>query len=147
MTTDSPSKPDGLDNRVDETASEAVRVPVARERVVLDRVEQEQIAARLSLRTRTEEAVIDEDLRSEHIDIERVPVGRVVSEYPQARHEDGITIVPVVEEVLVVQYRIVEEVRIIPRTETVRHKETVTLRQQEIHIEKMPPVGDDPAGA
>ena len=118
-------------------------IPLARERIVVSKVESERIAARLSLRTHADAVTVDEDLRSEHIDVERVPVGRIVPEIPKPRSENGVTIVPVVEEVLVVQYRIVEEIRLIPRVETVRHTETVTLRRQEAHVDENPPSDDD----
>jgi uncharacterized protein (TIGR02271 family) len=61
---------------------------------------------RVSKQTHTREASIDEDLLSEHADIERVPVGRQVFEMPPIRQEGDTTIVPIVEEVLHTERRL-----------------------------------------
>ncbi len=112
-----------------------IRIPIGRERLVVRKTEVEQVAARVSLRTTSMDVPVSETLRSERVEVERVPVGRIVAEPPVARVEDGVTIIPVVEEVLVRQFRIVEEVRIISHAETIEHAETVTLRRQEAVIE------------
>ena len=114
---------------------DVVRVLAGRERVVVDKVDVERVDARVTLRTETADVPISEELRTESVEVERVPVDRIVAEPPAARVEDGITIVPVVEEVLVRQFRIVEEVRLVPRVETTVHEETVTLRRQEAVVE------------
>jgi stress response protein YsnF len=48
-------------------------------------------------------ATLDEDV----VDVTRIPVGREVNEPPAVRTEDGVVIVPVLEEVLVVEKRLV----------------------------------------
>lgn len=128
-----------------EADSEPLHVPVARERLVVRKTEVEQVAARVTLRTRSMDVPVSETLRRERVEVERVPVDRIVAEPPVARVEDGVTIIPVVEEVLVRQFRIVEEVRIVPHAETIEHAETVTLRRQEAVVEE-PVTTDAPAG-
>ena len=81
---------------------------------------------------------VSEALRSERVEVERVPVDRIVADPPEPRVEDGVTIIPVVEEILVRQFRIVEEVRIVSHADTVDHSETVTLRRQEAVVDKSP---------
>ena len=125
-----------------EAGPDALRVAVGRERVVVGKVDVERVGARVSVRTETVDVPVSEELRTESVEVERVPVDRIVAEPPGARVEDGITIVPVVEEVLVRQFRIVEEVRLVPRVETTVHEETVTLRRQEAVVEEAP--GDAP---
>src|ERR671910_865958 len=46
-------------------------------------------------------------LEEDTVDITRVPVDRVVDEVPAVRTEDGVTIVPILEEVLFVEKRLV----------------------------------------
>lgn len=133
MNAASDDEPTGQDAR-----DGTLRVPVGRERVVVGKDEVERVGARLSVRTRTEDVPVSEELRIETVEVERVPVDRIVVEPPEARVEDGITIVPVVEEVLVRQFRIVEEVRLVPRIGTTLHEETVTLRRQEAIVETTP---------
>ena len=114
------------------------RVSIGHERVVVRKSEVERIAARIALRTHQTDVPVAETLKTEHVDIERVPMDRIVAEPPIQRVEHGVTIVPVVEEVLVRQFRIVEEVRITSRTETTEHSETMTLRRQEVIVEPNP---------
>lgn len=69
---------------------------------------------RVSLSTETVEDVVRETLRGRRAVVERIPVGREVHEPPQVREEDGVLVVPVVEEILVVEKRLLlkEEVRV-----------------------------------
>ncbi len=79
------------------------------------------------------------ELESHEIELERVPVGRFVDEVPPVRQEGDVTVIPVVEEVVVVRLRLVEEVRV-SRRKTVRtHQEDVTLRRLDVEIESEDP--------
>lgn len=79
------------------------------------------------------EALVDEDLARERVEIETVPVGRRIEKIPEVRQEGDTTIVPVVEEVLFVERRLVlkEEIRIRKVRTTERYQEKVMLRHQE----------------
>jgi len=89
--------------------------------------------------TREHEQLIDELLTSERFEIERVPVGRTIESVPPVRTEGDLTIMPVVEEILVVERRLVlkEEIRIRRVRHTERHQETVTLRTQDAVITRV----------
>lgn len=85
----------------------------------------------------------------ETVDVERVPVGRPVEAVQPLREEDGVTVIPVYEEVLVVEKRLVlrEEVRLVTRREPVPGPGTITLRRQRVDVERLPPSGvGDPEG-
>jgi uncharacterized protein (TIGR02271 family) len=99
---------------------------VAKEEVETGRV-------RISRRTHEREALVDENLARERVEIETVPVGLRIDAIPVVRQEGDTTVVPVVEEVLVVERRLMlkEEIRI-KRVRTIeRHQEKVMLRHQE----------------
>ena len=91
---------------------------------------------RVATTTSVREQQIDEALSRETVEVERVPVGRVVEAVPDVRQEGDVTIVPVMEEVLVLERRLVlkEEVRIRRVRTTEAHRETVQLRQQEATV-------------
>jgi uncharacterized protein (TIGR02271 family) len=91
---------------------------------------------RVSKQTRTREAFIDESLRSEHAEIETIPVGRQIFEMPTVRHEGDTTIIPIVEEVLHTERRLIlkEEIKITRRQKTEQFHDSVTLRYQEAVI-------------
>ena len=80
--------------------------------------------------------VVDVPLAEEHVQIERVPKNEFVSGPLDVRQEGDVTVVPVVDEVLVVEKRLMlrEEVRILRRRDTRRHVEHVTLRSEEARV-------------
>ena len=88
---------------------------------------------RVSTVTREVEHAVDEMLTSERVEVERVPIGRVIATVPGIREEDGVTIIPVVEERIVVERQLIlkEEIRISRRRVEDRHVQTVALRRQE----------------
>ncbi len=79
---------------------------------------------------------VDEELAREHVVVERVPIGRIVEEVPSVRQEGDLTIVPIVEEELVLVRRLVlkEEVHLRRVRTMERHTETVTLREQKLTV-------------
>jgi uncharacterized protein (TIGR02271 family) len=107
----------------------AEELAVAKEKVETGRV-------RVSIRTHEREALIDESLARERIEIETVPVGLRIDAVPEVRQECNTTIVPVVEEVLVVERHLIlkEEIRIKRVRTTERHQEKVILRHQEVVV-------------
>ncbi len=115
--------------------SVSATLPLHEERVsVSKRVRKTLVRA---TRTTTQRTVaVDEGLAVEQVVVTRVPVGRVVDAIPPIREEDGVTIVPVVEEELVLVRRLVltEEVRFERVRSTERHVETVVLRRQDVTV-------------
>lgn len=87
-----------------------------------------------------EERVVDPPLLRDELVVERVAVGTIVAEGdpPQARQEGDTWIVPVLEEVLVVQKQLLlkEEVRITRRREPMHAPQTVRLRSEHVAVER-----------
>jgi stress response protein YsnF len=75
----------------------------------------------------------------EAVEIERTAIGRPVEAMPAVREEGDTIVVPIVEEVLVVERRLMlkEEVRIRRVRSTQRHQERVTLRHQEAVVTRV----------
>ena len=91
--------------------------------------------------TVTHEHPVDEVLTHERVEVERVPVGRPVDAIPPDRQEGDTTVIPVVEEVVVVHRQLVlrEELRVRRVRVTEHHRETVSLRVQEATVERSQP--------
>jgi uncharacterized protein (TIGR02271 family) len=106
---------------------------------------------RVSKQTRTREAFVDETLVSEQAEVETIPVGRQVFEMPAVRQEGETTIIPIVEEVLHTERRLMlkEEVRITRRRKTEQFQDRVPLRYQEAVITRVQSATEpvDPASA
>jgi uncharacterized protein (TIGR02271 family) len=94
---------------------------------------------RVSTRTREQEELVDQTLWNEQVTVERVPVGKIVTEMPRMRKDGETIIVPIVDEVLVVQRRLIlkEEVRIRRERKTARHLGQVKVRKQEAVITRL----------
>jgi uncharacterized protein (TIGR02271 family) len=90
--------------------------------------------------THEREQLIDELLARETVEIKRTRIGQHVDAMPPVREEGDTIVVPIVEEVLVVERRLFlkEEVRIRRARSTERHQETVTLRHQEAVVTRVP---------
>jgi stress response protein YsnF len=124
-----------------ERQPEDLRIPLHAEEVSVSRREIKMANVQIALVTGTREQLIDEELTHVRVEIERVPIGRTVEVAPPIRHEEDITIIPVVEEVVVVERRLVlkEEIRVWRVSTKVRHQETVVLRQQEAVVTRERP--------
>ena len=96
---------------------------------------------RVVVRTRVEkrDEVAEIELQQEDVAVERVPRGVPVETLPAVREEDGVLIVPVVEEQLVVTTRLIlkEEIRITRRSRTELVREPVRLRSERADIERL----------
>jgi uncharacterized protein (TIGR02271 family) len=95
---------------------------------------------RIARVTHEREQLIDELLARETVEIERSPIGRQIDAMPAVREDGDTIVVPIVEEVLVVERRLFlkEELRIRRVRSTERHQETVTLRHQEAVVTHVP---------
>jgi len=104
-------------------------VSLARQRVITGRVQ-------VSTVSRQHEEVVDALLTRESVEIERTPLDQPVDCVPPVRHEGDTIIIPVVEEVLIVDRRLVlkEEVRVRRVRTTEKHQERVQLRTQEVMV-------------
>jgi uncharacterized protein (TIGR02271 family) len=96
---------------------------------------------RVVVRTRVEEweQIAEAALRQEDVTVERVPIGRTIEVAPPMREEDGVLIVPVLEERLVVMTELVlkEEIRITKKSRTEIVREPVRLRSERVEIERL----------
>jgi len=120
-------------------------IPLLEEHLRLGKRVREIGRVRVSVTTGTEARRIEETLRSKLVDVQRVPIGRTVAAAPPVREEGDTLVIPVLEEVLVVERRLVlrEEVRLRLRVEERRHAEEVTLRRQDAAVERLPPRHSD----
>jgi len=127
-----------LDPKTTVSGDTSVAVPVSREEVeVTTRVVDTGRGVRVSKTVTEQPEEVRETLWHETVDVQRVPVDRVVAEAPPSRYEGDVLIVPVLEEILVVEkrYRIREELHITRVRRQHEHRETVPLRVEDVRIE------------
>jgi len=94
---------------------------------------------RVSKQTHTREVAVEESLLRESAEIETIPIGRQIFEMPSVRHEGETIVVPIVEEILHTERRLIlkEEVRITRRKATEQFHDRVTLRYQEAVVTRV----------
>lgn len=94
---------------------------------------------RVSKTVREKEHLVDETLNQDELHVERVAINRFVeaSEIHSIRQEEDVTVVPILEEVLVTEKRLLlkEEVRITRVRRQVRQPQSVVLRAEEVSVE------------
>jgi stress response protein YsnF len=111
-------------------------------------IKRASITERVTVRTALDEeqVVLRDELSREHVEVVRVPVNREVSEAPPIQTDGDLTIIPVLEERLVVEKRlfVVEELHLrrSSRSEPVEVPTTVRRTRVEIDRENFSPEED-----
>lgn len=119
------------------------RIPLVEERLAVEK--RRVVTGRVRVHTHVDEQKtwVREDLEREEVEVVRVPIDQEVETPPAVRVEDGVVVVPVVEEVLVVERRLVlkEEIHLRRRTVVDHIEQPVVLRRTRADIERVE-IGD-----
>lgn len=120
---------------------ETTVVPLAEEHLTVRTVSRPAGRVVIQKQVREWTETVDERLTHEAVDVRRVPVGRVVEAPPPIRDEGETTIIPVLEERLVVRTELVlkEELHVTRRRTTESHTRDVTLRREEADVRREAP--------
>jgi uncharacterized protein (TIGR02271 family) len=115
-------------------------VPVLAEDLEVQKRVVETGTVRITKQVHEREALVDEPLYRDEVEVTRVPIQRVVDAPIPVREEHGTLIVPVLEEVLVVEKRLMlkEEMHIRRHRVETRQPQQVTLRREEVGVERVP---------
>ncbi|WP_133501410.1 YsnF/AvaK domain-containing protein [Cognatilysobacter terrigena] len=114
-------------------------VPVVQEELEVGKQTVDTGVVHVRTVTQTHDEIVDMPLQREDVVIERVAIGRPVDALVEVRYEGDVTIVPVHEEVLVVERRLVlkEELHIRRRVSTLQSTQTVPVRRQDVDVEQL----------
>jgi uncharacterized protein (TIGR02271 family) len=117
--------------------SDQIVLPVIEETLEVQKRQVEGGSVRVAKTVSEREVVVDEPLMQEHVEVNRVVVNQVVDAVPPIRYEGDTMIIPILEEVVVVEVRLMvrEEVHIIRRREEIHEPQRVLLRREEVHVE------------
>lgn len=101
------------------------------------RVERSRV--RVTTRVSEREQIVREALEHEEATVTRVPIDREIDAHPGIRQEGDVTVIPLVEEVLVVERRLVlrEELHIRKNRRAVEIEQPVTLRSEDAVVERV----------
>lgn len=131
----------GIAHHSDEVAA----IPLVEERLNVAKRNVETGRVRVHVKVEERRETITEDLLRDEVEVERVPRNERLTDLPHVRLEGTTTIVPVVEEVLVVEkvLMLVEEIHIRRRSETERREIPVILRSEQANVERDGPDAAD----
>jgi len=126
-------------------ASQPDTIPVVEERAVVRK--EKRITGAVQARTvvHEHEEHLDVPVESEEVEVERVALDRWVEAPLPVRQEGDTTVIPLHEEVLVVEKRLklVGEVRLTRHRSVSRRTQRVTLRREEALVERVTPADPD----
>lgn len=120
---------------------ERIVLPLAEESLTIGKRIEETGIVRVHKQTTERSETVRFETAQETVSVERVPIGRIVEGPVEIRQEGDTTVVPVLEEVVVVEKRLMlrEEVRITRTRTTVPQERTVVLRKEEAVVERDAP--------
>jgi uncharacterized protein (TIGR02271 family) len=119
-------------------------LPVIEETLDVHTTPVEKGRVRIRKMVHEREELVDPPLLRDEVVVERVPINRVVEGPIPVRSEGDTLIIPLFEEVLVVERRLLlkEEVHLTKRRVETHTPQRVTLRREEAIVERITPEGD-----
>ncbi|QHT68528.1 YsnF/AvaK domain-containing protein [Rhodocytophaga rosea] len=119
--------------------NESAVIPVIEEQVHVSKQQIETGKVLVSKKVHEEEKTIDIPLVHEEHTVERIPVNQYVEKAPEVRYEGDTMIIPVLREEVIIQKRlfITEELRITKRKIETSVPQQVTLRREEVIVERI----------
>ncbi len=124
-------------------------VPLHTETVSTDKRRIERGRVRVTTKVTEHQEIVRQALEREDVEIVRVSVNREIGVRPEIRQDGVTTIIPIVEEVLVVERRLMlrEEIHVRKTSRTVQAEQPVTLRAEEAVVERIGQPGGRAAGS
>jgi len=130
---------DEIEARSEASDRDTLVVPVVAETLDVQKRWVESGRVRITKVVHQREEVVDEPLLREEVEVERIAVNRVVEGPVAIRHEGDVMIIPVLEEVLVVEKRMMlkEELHVRRRRVEESRPQRVILRTEEVAVERL----------
>jgi stress response protein YsnF len=124
---------------------EHVVLPIIEEDITIGKRMVVDGKVRLRKTVHTETVTVDEAGYVERLDVQRVPINQPIDAAPAIREEGNTLIIPIVQEVIVIEKRLmlVEEVRIVKHIVAIHQPQDVELRREEITVERFDDDGNE----
>ena len=117
---------------------EVAAIPLVEERVSVEKREVETGRYRIKVRVEERQDMVPAELSHDEVEIERIPMNQTLTQLPSVRLEGSTTVIPVVEEVVVMEKKLVlvEEIHVRRKTNVRTEQIPVTLRAEQADIER-----------
>ncbi len=138
---DIPEGQESMNSQRDESGEvhQRITIPVIEEQVHIDKKVVETAKVRISKSVSEESQTIDIPLTQEEVQVERVPINQYVDAAPPPlRYEGNTMVIPILKEVVVVEKKLmlVEEVRVTRKVTQTKDTQQISLRKEEIKVER-----------
>jgi uncharacterized protein (TIGR02271 family) len=112
-------------------------IPVVEEQIQVGKEVVETGAMRISKKVHEEEVTVNVPITYNEHDVERVAVNKFVDAPPPIRYEGNTMIIPILEEVVVLEkkLKVVEELRVTARQVQTSSAQQVTLLREEVTVQ------------
>ncbi|MDB4986758.1 MAG: uncharacterized protein JWN04_1936 [Myxococcaceae bacterium] len=116
--------------------SELITIPRVEEQLEVEKITRESARVHVHVKATEREQAVSVALTDQHAEISRVQIGRMVDAPPPVREDGDTVIIPVLEEVLVIQKRLLlrEEIHVVRRPETRTEEHVVSLRSEHVDV-------------
>jgi uncharacterized protein (TIGR02271 family) len=123
-------------NRETQEDNAGMVIPVIQEQITFDKRVIESGKVRISKRIVEQEELVDIPIFREEVDVEHVPINQFVDAPPQVRQEGDTMIIPVVQEQIFYQKRLllVEELHVRKQIIEEHKPQQITLLKEEVNI-------------
>ncbi|WP_447984667.1 YsnF/AvaK domain-containing protein [Nitrospira sp. Nam74] len=131
------------------SSEKPIVVPVVQEELQVGLQKTETGRVQITKSVQERDVLVQQASMHEEIEVERVSVNRFIAEPASIRYEGDTMIIPVMEEVAVIEtrLRLKEELRVTKRQITTPRSQSVRLRTEEVHVERVPAQSDQPGQA
>ena len=117
-------------------SDDVVIIPIIKEFATVDKVQ--SVTGAVTINVTPKERAVSETVELTQVTYreERIATDKIVEHRPEIRYEDGVTIIPVVKEEVVItkRLRLVEEIHLIREEAAMSHTERATIREDEVSI-------------
>ncbi len=122
----------------DKTGQDKATLPLIEEEAAIETSTVVTGRVRFHSKVRTIDQTVKAELWGEEVEVTRVPCDRVIEAAPNARQDGDVMIIPVVEEILIVEKRLVlkEELHIRKKTVSKPVEMPVSLRKLDVVVER-----------
>jgi uncharacterized protein (TIGR02271 family) len=129
---------------MDEKQNESTVIPVIEEELVAGTREVKTGTVRISKEVEQVRKIVSAPAIRDAVEVNRIPVNRVVDSIPQMREEGDLLVIPVVEEELVILKRLIlkEEIHIRRKRTRERISKKVTLESERAVVERLDAAGN-----
>lgn len=120
-------------------AEDGLTIPILEEELDIHKQIVDTARVRIHKRVHERQEIVDDPLFEEEVNVQRVPINRIIEAPLPSRVEGTTLIVPVVKEVLVVQKQLmlVEEIHVTKTRRSVHRPQSVTTRYENVTVERV----------